>query len=91
MDPGPIEEFLSTIGGVPETRHGYYRSLKALYRFICRRNRLQNPIELIDPPSRSKKLKPTLGVCLSNISLGSCIIKAKLQQGDIDERGLLSL
>ncbi|MCX7912195.1 MAG: tyrosine-type recombinase/integrase [Dehalococcoidales bacterium] len=61
-EPEPIEEFLAAV--VPpqkdESRHGFYRALKALYRFICRRNRLPNPIALIDPPSRRKKVRPTL-------------------------------
>ena len=66
-EPEPIEEFLATV--VPnkkdERRHGYYRSLKALYRFICRRHRISrhrisNPMELIDPPGRRKKVRPTL-------------------------------
>ena len=63
MEPESIEEFLARV--VPnekqdELRHAYYRSLKALYRFICKRKRLPNPIELIDSPSRRKKVKPTL-------------------------------
>jgi len=60
MKPEPIEEFLSGITGEPETKHGYYRSLKALYRFICRRQRLLNPMELIDPPTCPAKVMPTL-------------------------------
>jgi len=61
-EPEPIEEFLASV--VPdekdESRHGYYRTLKALYRFICKRHRLLNPIDLIDPPTRRKKVRPTL-------------------------------
>ncbi|MBE9512855.1 MAG: tyrosine-type recombinase/integrase [Chloroflexi bacterium] len=60
MDPEPIEEFLTQVTGEPETRHAYYRCLKALYRFICRRHRLPNPIELIDPPRCPRKVMPTL-------------------------------
>ena len=60
MDPEPIEEFLTQVTGEPETKHAYYRCLKALYRFICRRHRLPNPIELIDPPRCPKKIMPTL-------------------------------
>lgn len=61
-EPEPIEDFLAN--ALPaereESRHGYYRTLKALYRFICRRRRIPNPMELIDPPTRHKKIKPTL-------------------------------
>ncbi|MBA7511345.1 Tyrosine recombinase XerD [subsurface metagenome] len=60
MDPEPIEDFLTQVTGEPETKHAYYRCLKALYRFICRRRRLPNPIELIDPPRCPRKLMPTL-------------------------------
>ncbi len=60
--PEAIEEFLAR--AVPdekdETRHGYYRTLKALYRFTCKRHRSLNPMDLIDPPTRRKKVKPTL-------------------------------
>ena len=61
-EPEPIEEFLANV--VPnekdETRHGYYRTLKAFYCFLCKRHRLSNAMELIDPPSRRKKVRPTL-------------------------------
>ena len=62
MEPEPIEQFLAEV--VPDeqeqTRHGYYRTLKALYRFTCRRRRLLNPMDLIDPPARHKKVKASL-------------------------------
>ena len=60
LEPEPIEEFLSGVTGQPETRHGYYRSLKALYRFISRRRRFDNPLDLIDPPTCPRKVMPTL-------------------------------
>jgi len=61
-EPEPLEQFLAEV--VPDhqeqTRHGYYRTLKALYRFTCRRRRLTNPMDLIDPPARHKKIKASL-------------------------------
>ncbi len=63
MDPEPIEAFLAQVvpdGTQDELRHAYYRSLKAFYRHICKRKRLPNPIDFIDPPTRRKKVKPTL-------------------------------
>lgn len=60
IDPEPIEEFLMQVTGEPETRHAYYRCLKALYRLISRRQRLPNPMELIDAPRCPKKVMPTL-------------------------------
>lgn len=62
IKPEAIEEFFVT--AVPdeqdERRHGYYRTLKALYRFTCRRHRIPNPMDLISPPSRRTKVRPTL-------------------------------
>ena len=62
MEPEPVEEFL--VGVVPdekdETRYGYYRTLMAFYRFTCRRRRLFSPMDLVDPPTRRKKVRPTL-------------------------------
>ena len=61
-EPEPIEQFLAEV--VPDqqeqTRHGYYRTIKALYRFTCRRRRLPNPMDLIDPPARHKRVKASL-------------------------------
>lgn len=61
--PEPIEEFLANVVSdeKEQARHGYYRTLKALYRFTCRRrHRLPNPMDLIDAPTRHKKVPPTL-------------------------------
>ncbi len=63
VEPEPIEAFLACV--VPnenqdELRHGYYRTLKAFYRFLRKRKRLPNPIEFIDAPTRHKKIKQTL-------------------------------
>jgi integrase/recombinase XerD len=61
-EPEAIEQFLAQVtpSEKDETRHGYYRTLRALYRFICRRHRLANPMDLIDAPKRRKKVQPTL-------------------------------
>jgi len=58
-DPTAIEEFLATIEG-EENAHGYYRTLKALYRFLNKRYQLPNPLELIELRRPSKTDKPTL-------------------------------
>jgi site-specific recombinase XerD len=58
-DPEPIEEFLSRIRS-EENKHGYYRTLKAFYRFLKKRYQLSNPIEVIEPPRRPKKIMATL-------------------------------
>lgn len=61
-EPEAIETFLATVlpDGKDEARHGYFRTLKALYRFTCKRRRFLNPMDLIDPPTRRKKVMPTL-------------------------------
>lgn len=53
-EPEPVEEFLTTIEGVPETKHAYYRALKAFYRFIHKRYGMANPIEQIEPLEQAK-------------------------------------
>lgn len=62
MEPEPIEEFLVKVVSdeKDETRHAHYRTLRALYHFICRRHRLSNPMDFVDPPRRRKKVRPTL-------------------------------
>ena len=58
-DPGQIEEFLSGING-GHNAHGYYRTLKAFYRFLKKRYHVPNPIELIDLRRPKNRDKPTL-------------------------------
>ncbi len=59
-EPEPIEEFLDSVRGVPETKRASYRAIRALYRFLEKRHSLPNPIRFIDPPRCPKKLMPTL-------------------------------
>lgn len=54
-DPGSIEGFLGALNASDETRHGYYRALRAFYRWISRRHALANPIDDIGVPRRRKK------------------------------------
>lgn len=60
--PEAIEYFLANVVSdeKDETRHAYYRTLRALYRFISKRHGLPNPMDLIDAPMRRKKVRPTL-------------------------------
>jgi site-specific recombinase XerD len=58
--PEPIEEFLGTIRGSPETRWDCYRALKAFFKFMSSRHRLPNPMDAIKPPRRPKTLMATL-------------------------------
>ncbi len=58
--PEPIEQFQATVQGSPETKRGTFNALRAFFRFICKRHRVPNPIDVIDPPPRSKTLMATL-------------------------------
>ena len=58
--PEPIEQFLATIQGSPETRWDCYRALKTFYRFMSSRHKIPNPMDAINPPRRPKTLMATL-------------------------------
>ncbi|MBA7602291.1 Tyrosine recombinase XerC [subsurface metagenome] len=66
-EPGPIEEHLATIQGVPETRHAHFRALRAFFKFVSeryepasRKKRLPNPMTKVAPPRCPKKVMTTL-------------------------------
>lgn len=54
-DPEDVEDFISSCTAGDERRLGYYRALRALYRFGNKRLKLINPVDIIDPPRRIKK------------------------------------
>lgn len=60
--PEPIESFLATVQGSPETKYDVYRALKTFFKFISRRHQLPNPMEREDfqSPRRPKTLMATL-------------------------------
>lgn len=60
--PEPIERFLATIQGSPETKYDVYRALKTFFKFMCSRRKLPNPMDDIRSPRRPKTLMPTLEV-----------------------------
>lgn len=53
--PERIDEFLITCQAGDERRHGYYRTLRAFYRFLRRRFKVENIMAMVDPPKRSNK------------------------------------
>lgn len=55
-DPESLEVYISCCEAGDERRHGYYRVLKAFYRFLNKRHGVVNPVDLIDPPKRRPKL-----------------------------------
>ena len=54
-EPSKIEDFLINQNCGDERRHGYYRCLRAFYKFLDRRCNAPNPILKIDPPVRKPK------------------------------------
>jgi len=58
--PEPVECFLATVPGSPETRFDVYRALKTFFRLMSSRHRIPNPMNAINPPRRPKTLMPTL-------------------------------
>ncbi len=55
-DPDTVEDFLISRRSGDERRHGYYRAIRALYRFLKRRYGIENIIPMMDAPKREKKL-----------------------------------
>ena len=58
--PETIEEFLQACPAGDERRHGYYRAVRCLYRYLERRHNQRNPTNLIDAPKRRRKEPNTL-------------------------------
>lgn len=53
--PEDIEQFLANLKVGDERKHGYYRTFRCFYRFLSKRTKIKNPIEMIDPPKRVHK------------------------------------
>lgn len=53
--PEPIESFIGSYTAGDECRHGYYRALRALYRFLHKRYGMPNPVDKIEAPKRTRK------------------------------------
>jgi len=66
--PEPLEHHISSIKGSPEHRHGSFRAIRALYKFLELRHRLpvdpqwgvQNPVSLINAPRVPRKVPASL-------------------------------
>ncbi len=59
-DPGRVEAFLGALNVSDETRHGYFRALRAFYGWISKRHALGNPMETIKAPRRRRKVPYSL-------------------------------
>jgi integrase len=53
--PAAIEDFLIRCRAGDERRHGYYRALRAFYRFLARRFKVKNIVSMVDAPRRQAK------------------------------------
>jgi integrase/recombinase XerD len=53
--PEAIEDFLIQCRAGDERRHGYYRALRAFYRFLARRFKVDNIVAMVDAPKRQGK------------------------------------
>ena len=58
--PEPIEAFLTTVQGSLETKRDSFNALRAFFRFTCKRHRIPNAMEFINPPRHQKALMATL-------------------------------
>jgi len=60
QEPRPLEAFLASIKGTPETRHAYFRAIRALFRFISDRYDTSNPMTKVAAPRCPRKVMATL-------------------------------
>ena len=54
-NPEAIDDFLIKCKAGDERRHGYFRALRAFYRFLARRYKVENIVNMVDPPKRQAK------------------------------------
>ena len=60
--PEAIEAFLASVQGSLETKRDSFNALRIFFRFICKRHRIPNAMDVINPPRRQKALMATLEV-----------------------------
>jgi len=58
--PEPIEDFLASVHGNPETKRDTFNALRTFFKFISQRHRIPNPMEAVCPPRRPKTRMATL-------------------------------
>ena len=58
--PEPIESFLASVQGSPETKRDSFNALRTFFRFVSQRHRIPNPMEAVTPPRRPKTRMATL-------------------------------
>ncbi len=55
-----LEVFLASCNAGDERKHGYFRALRAFYRFLQRRADIPSPVVKLDAPKRIKKIPHSL-------------------------------
>ena len=55
-EPEPIESWIASIDGQPETRHMYFRTLRTFYRWLELRHQVINPMHYVESPTVPRKL-----------------------------------
>lgn len=57
LEPEAIEKFIANSAAGDERRRGYFCTLKAMYNFLAKREKVLSPFSLIEPPKVEKKVK----------------------------------
>lgn len=71
-EPEAIDKFLGSLRHLsPERRHGYFRFLRTLYKFLAKRLSYPNPIDQVDAPKVPRKTRPTLSMEEARAVLGA--------------------
>ncbi len=81
--PEPIEDFLGSLEGSPETKRDTFNALRIFFKFISQRHRIPNPMETVCPPRRPKTRMATLE--------GFELAKLLDQTEDLRDRAILTL
>ena len=81
--PEPIEDFLASVHGSPETKRDTFNALRTFFKFISQRHRIPNPMEAVCPPHRPKTRMATL----EDFEL----VKLLEQAEDLRDRAILTL
>ena len=81
--PEPIEDFLGSLEGSPETKRDTFNALRIFFKFISQRHRIPNPMEAVCAPRRPKTRMATLE--------GFELVKLLDQTEDLRDRAILTL
>jgi len=81
--PEPIEDFLGSLEGSPETKRDTFNALRIFFKFISQRHRIPNPMETVCAPRRPKTRMATLE--------GFELVKLLDQTEDLRDRAILTL